>query len=193
MTRRKGRRPVAVRLRRGRRRDLNALVALERQIFASALFAGHLISRASFRRLLNSSTATVIIAEADAQPAGYLLVLYRANSAAARIYSLGVAARFRRRGLAGRLVTAAENDALSRDRTALRLEVRADERGTIGLYEASGYHRVGRATGYYGGRVDALRLEKTLGKGTAPTFMSLSQIICNSSYDHCVPRLTSTA
>ncbi len=155
---------TAVRLRRAARRDLNALVALEREIFAGALFAGHLISRASFRRLLASPTAAFIIAEAGAQPAGYVLVLYRANSPVARIYSIGVAARFRRRGVARGLVTAAERGALRRGRTVVRLEVRADERGTIGLYEASGYHRVGRAPGYYGGRVDALRLEKALGK-----------------------------
>ncbi len=154
----------AVRLRRAARSDLNALVALEREIFAGALFAGHLISRASFRHLLDSPTAAFIIAEAGAQPAGYVLVLYRANSAAARIYSIGVAPRFRRRGVARGLVTAAEKDALRRGRTAMRLEVRADEHGTIGLYEASGYHSVGRAPGYYGGRVDALRLEKALGK-----------------------------
>jgi ribosomal protein S18 acetylase RimI-like enzyme len=155
---------TAVRLRRASRRDLDALVALEREIFATALFAGHLISRASFRRLLESPTAAFIIAEAEARPAGYVLVLYRANTAIARIYSIGVAARFRRRGVARRLVTAAEKDALRSGRTAMRLEVRADERETIGLYEASGYHRVGRASGYYGGRVDALRLEKMLSK-----------------------------
>jgi ribosomal protein S18 acetylase RimI-like enzyme len=92
------------------------------------------------------------------------LVLYRANSGAARMYSIGVARKFRRRGLAGLLLTAAEKDAVRRGRKAMRLEVRADDRGTIALYESSGYRRVGRAPGYYGGRVDALRLEKALGK-----------------------------
>ena len=157
-----GRRTDA-KLRRGRRGDLEALVALEHALFDSRLFAGHLISRASFRRLLDSPRSTLILAEADAQVAGYLLVLYRANSRAARIYSIGVAARFRRRGLARRLVTAAEKDAVKRGRKAMRLEVRADDRGTFSLYESSGYRRIGCAPGYYGGRVDALRLEKTLG------------------------------
>jgi ribosomal protein S18 acetylase RimI-like enzyme len=159
-------------LRRGRRDDLDALVALERELFNSELFAGHLISRASFRRLLDSPSATFIVAEAGeqigaqvgAQVGAYVLVLYRVNSGAARIYSLGVAARFRRRGLARRLVAAAEKDAVSRGRKAARLEVRADDRATIALYASSGYRRIGRAPGYYGGRVDALRLEKTLGK-----------------------------
>lgn len=154
-------------LRRGRRSDLEALFALERELFKSQFFAGHLISRTSFRRLLASPSATFIVAEAGAQigaqVGAYVLVLYRANSPAARIYSIGVAARFRRRGLARSLVAAAEHDAVGRGRKAMRLEVRADDRGTIALYESSGYRRIGRAPGYYGG-VDALRLEKALGK-----------------------------
>jgi [ribosomal protein S18]-alanine N-acetyltransferase len=163
VTRSKARRTDA-KLRRGRRGDLDALVALERELFNSHIFAGHLISRASFRRLLASPSATFIVAEAGAQIAGYLLVLYRANSLHARIYSIGVAARFRRRGLARRLVAAAEKDAVRRGRKAMRLEVRADDRGTIALYTTSGYRSTGRLPGYYGGRIDALRLEKAHGK-----------------------------
>jgi len=151
----------AVKLRRGRRRDLDALDALEREIFKSRLFSGHLLSRASFRRLLASPSATFIVAETDAL-AGYVLVLYRAHSSAARMYSIGVARKFRRRGLARLFVAAAEKDAVRRGRKTMRLEVRADDRGTAALYESSGYRRVGRAAGYYGGRVDALRLEKAL-------------------------------
>ena len=157
-------RQAAVILRRGRRSDLEGLDALEREIFKSRVFSGHLLARASFRRLLVSPNATFIIAAARADAlAGYVLVLYRSKSRAARIYSIGVAAQFRRRGLARRLVTAAENDAVHRGRNAMRLEVRADSRGTIALYQAAGYRCLGRAPAYYG-HVDALRLEKALGK-----------------------------
>jgi ribosomal protein S18 acetylase RimI-like enzyme len=165
-------RSATVKLRRGRRSDLDALVALEHALFDCQFFAGHVIARASFRRLLASPGATFLVAEArkqigaqiGAQVGAYVLVLYRANSGAARIYSIGVAARFRRRGVARSLVAAAEKDAVRRGRKAMRLEVRADDRGTIALYESSGYRRIGRAPGYYDGRVDALRLEKALGK-----------------------------
>jgi ribosomal protein S18 acetylase RimI-like enzyme len=142
------------------------LDALEREIFKSRVFSGHLLARASFRRLLASPSATFIIAAAGAEAdalAGYVLVLYRAKSRAARMYSIGVAAKFRRRGVARRLVVAAEKDAARRGRKAMRLEVRADGRGTIALYEAAGYRCVGRAPAYYGD-VDALRLEKPLDK-----------------------------
>ena len=165
-------RRAAVKLRRGRRSDLDALVALECEIFASRVFAGHIISRAGFRRLLASPSAAFILAQAgikagakaraQRQLAGYILVLYRADSGAARIYSVGVAAPFRRRGLARMLVQAAEKAAIARRRKAMRLEVRADERGTMALYVSSGYRRVGRVPRYYSGGVDALRLEKTL-------------------------------
>jgi ribosomal protein S18 acetylase RimI-like enzyme len=153
---------AAVKLRRARRSDLDGLDALEREIFKSRLFSGHLISRGSFRRLLTSRSATIIIAEAD-ELAGYVLVLYRAHSSAARMYSIGVAVKFRRRGLARTLVAAAEKDAIRRRCAAMRLEVRADSRRTIALYERAGYRCLGRAPGYYG-RVDALRLKKLLGK-----------------------------
>lgn len=154
----------AIKLRGGRRSDLDGLDALEREIFKSRLFSGHLLSRASFRRLLISPSATLIVAEGADELAGYVLVLYRARSSAARLYSIGVAARFRRRGLARNLVRAAEQDAVRRGRNALRLEVRADDRGSIALYESSSYRRIGLASAYYDGRVDALRLEKSLGK-----------------------------
>ena len=164
MTPRKTRRSAAVRLRGGRRGDLDALATLESEIFKSRLFAGHLISRASFRRLLALPSATFIVAEVEAQIGAYVLLLYRINSGAARMYSIGVTAHFRRLGLARLLVAAAERDAVKRGRRAMRLEVRADDSGTIALYESSGYRRIGRAPGYYGGRVDALRLEKALRK-----------------------------
>ena len=157
-------RHAAVTLRRGRRSDLDRLDALEREIFKSRVFSGQLLARASFRRLLASPSATFIIACAEAGAlAGYVLVLYRANSRLARMYSIGVAAKFRRRGLARRLVAAAENDAVRLGCKAMRLEVRADSRGTVALYKAAGYRGIGRAPAYYGD-VDALRLEKPLSK-----------------------------
>jgi ribosomal protein S18 acetylase RimI-like enzyme len=153
---------ASVRLRPGRESDAEALDALEREIFTGRHFMGHLISRASFRRFLASPSATVITAELDQQLSGYVLVLYRSNSSIARMYSIGVAASFRRRGFARQLLAVAEKDAIDRGCTAMRLEVRADDRGALAFYESSGYRCFGRRPGYYGGRVDALRFDKPL-------------------------------
>jgi ribosomal protein S18 acetylase RimI-like enzyme len=153
---------MSVKLRPGRQSDAEALDALEREIFEDRHFAGHLISHASFRRFCDSPSAKLIIVQIDADLSGYVLVLYRSNSGLARMYSIGVAARFRRRGLARKLVAAAEKDAVDRGRKAMRLEVRADDRAALAFYESSGYRCIGRRPGYYGGRIGALRLDKPL-------------------------------
>jgi ribosomal protein S18 acetylase RimI-like enzyme len=155
---------ASVKLRRAEPGDLDGLDALEREIFSSALFAGHLISRGGFRRFLGSEATTIIVAEIAARLSGYVLVLYRSNSRFARMYSIGVARHARRRGLARMLLAAAEKDAIAHGRGAMRLEVRADDRGAIGLYETSGYDHCGRRPGYYAGRVDAVMFEKLLRK-----------------------------
>jgi ribosomal protein S18 acetylase RimI-like enzyme len=157
-----------VKLRRGRSSDLDALVRLEGEVFKSRRFAGHLISKASFRRFLDSANCTVIIAQVGKQIAGYVLVLYRSNFDFARMYSIGVHPDFRRRGIARLLAAAAEADAQRRGRQAMRLEVRADDAGAVSLYETCGYRRFGTRLGYYGGDIDALRFAKTIAKEPHP-------------------------
>jgi ribosomal protein S18 acetylase RimI-like enzyme len=120
------------------------------------------MSRASIRRFLKSRRYTLIVAEIGVHLAGYVLVLYRANSKLARLYSIGIATQFRRKGLARRLLNAAEKEAISRGRTAMWLEVRENDPAALTLYESSGYHSFGKRLRYYGDRVDALRFEKSL-------------------------------
>ncbi|MGB8633193.1 MAG: GNAT family N-acetyltransferase [Xanthobacteraceae bacterium] len=156
------RRAASGKLRTGRHSDAEALDALEREIFKGRHFMGHLISRASFQRFCDSPSAKLIVAQVGGYLSGYVVVLYRSNSSLARMYSIGVAARFRRRGFARRLLAAAEKDAIDRGRKAMRLEVRADDRGALAFYESSGYRGFGRRPGYYGGRVDALCFDKPL-------------------------------
>jgi ribosomal protein S18 acetylase RimI-like enzyme len=149
-------------LRPGRLSDAAALDAFEREIFKGRHFHGHLISRASFRRFCDSPSAKLIIVQVGAHLSGYVLVLYRANSSLARMYSIGVAAGFRRLGFARLLLAAAEKDAIDRGRKAMRLEVRADDRAALAFYESSGYRCFGRRLGYYGDRIDALCFNKPL-------------------------------
>ena len=85
-------RSVPAKLRRGRRSDLAALLALE-----SAVFTVDHLSRRSFRRFLASPNAGLIIAEESGTLAGYALVLYPARSTIARLYSIAVAPHIGRR------------------------------------------------------------------------------------------------
>src|SRR5262249_61812391 len=84
-----------------------------------------------------------------------------------------VDSQFRRRGLARLLSAAAERDAKRRGRKALRLEVRADDRGAVRFYETSGYRHFGKRRRYYGGHVDALRFAKTFTKELPPRSLVL--------------------
>jgi ribosomal protein S18 acetylase RimI-like enzyme len=147
------------RLRAGHPGDLDALVAFERAFFS----ADHQISRRGFRHFISSPKSTLIVADVDGDVAGCALVNYRRNSKRARLYTIAVGAAFQRRGIARRLLAAAEKDAKARGCEAMRLEVREDDAGTIALYESMGYRPFGRRRRYYDGRIDAILFEKALG------------------------------
>ena len=166
---------ASVKLRPGCESDAEALDALEREIFKDRRFTGHLISRASFRRFCDSPSAKLIIGQVGTHLSGYVVVLYRSNSSLARMYSIGVAARFRRRGFARLLLAAAEREAINRGRKAMRLEVRADDRGAFAFYQSSGYRCIGRRPGYYGDTVDALCFDKPLVEQPAGAHESLRE------------------
>jgi ribosomal-protein-alanine acetyltransferase len=150
--------PAAAKLRRGRIGDLDALAALEREFFA----ADHRLSRRSLCHFISSPKSTLIVAEAGESVAGYALVNYRHGSKRARLYTIAVAGAFQRRGIARRLLAAAERSARAHGCGTMRLEAREDDAGAIALYESSGYNRFGRRRRYYDGRVDALLFEKPL-------------------------------
>ena len=150
---------VSVRIRDAEDADLDGLVTLEAQTFASDRMTPR-----SFRRLLGRSTASLRVAtDRRGMLHGYHLVLFRAGSPVARLYSIAVDRVHRGAGTGGRLLADAERVAQSHRRTALRLEVRKDNRAAIGLYEARGYRRIGTYAAYYADRTDAFRYEKALG------------------------------
>jgi len=149
--------PVA-KLRRGRRGDVDALIAIEQ-----AVFTADILSRRSFRHFLAAPGATVVVAEAEGRIAGYALVLYPPRSKHARLYSVAVAPHSGKRGVGPLLLAAAEAEALRRGRRCMRLEVHEHNGRAIARYEKSGYRLFGRHREYYDDRGDALRFEKPLG------------------------------
>src|SRR3954451_24840206 len=65
--------------------DLDDLLRIE-----NAAFASDRIKRSSFRRLIASPTASILVCEHDGECAGYALVLTRAKCRDGRLYSLAV-------------------------------------------------------------------------------------------------------
>lgn len=149
---------AGVAIRKAEDADLDGLSGLEARTFVSDRMAPR-----SFRRLLGRPSAALrVAASKDGRLHGYHLVLFRKGSPVARLYSIAVDRADRGSGIGTRLLADAERVASRHGKTALRLEVRADNRPAIRLYERRGYRRIGRYLAYYADAMDALRYEKTL-------------------------------
>jgi ribosomal protein S18 acetylase RimI-like enzyme len=137
--------------------DIDGLLELENHCFDIDR-----LSRRSFRRFINRKRATLLVAVEDGKLLGYVLVLYRAGTSLARLYSMAVTLDARGRGIGSVLLAAGEKAAMDKDCVAMRLEVREDNRSAIGIYETAGYRHFGRYPDYYEDHADALRFEKAL-------------------------------
>lgn len=144
-------------IRPARKSDVDAIDAVEGSSFDADRF-----SRSALKRLLAAMTAECRVAEVDGKVVGYVCVLFRAGAGVARIYSIAVDPAYRGRGVAQRLIAAAEQTARARGARSLRLEVRASNMAALGLYERAGFTFLERKPGYYQNGEDALRLEKHL-------------------------------
>ena len=149
----------AVHIRRSRPADLDALWDLENQVFETDR-----MSRRSLQRILASPAAVALVAEAAGATVGAAIVLFRANSSIARLYSLAVAPNHTGRGIASALLLAAEKTARAHGSHLLRLEVHEKNHGAIKCYRKAGYHEFGRHHAYYEDRGRALRFEKALSR-----------------------------
>jgi len=155
---------LPAKLRAGRLRDIDALVALE-----NAVFTTDILSRRSFRHFLTVQKSSLIVAEDSGKLAGYALVLYPPRSKLARLYSIAVAPHIPSRGIGPLPLAAAEAAAARRQRRAMRLEVHEHNTRAIARYEKSGYRLFGRRRRYYDDGGDALRFDKPLSGAKSST------------------------
>jgi len=157
----------ASRIRQATTTDIDALDQIEKAVFDSDR-----ISRRSFRTLIDRPTAETIVIEAEGQICGYVMILFRAGAALARLYSLAVAPGHVGKGYGRVLLAAAEEAAMEHDRILLRLEVRESNETAIALYMANSYRRIGRVENYYADGMAALRFEKLLRGHEAPAVLT---------------------
>jgi ribosomal protein S18 acetylase RimI-like enzyme len=144
------------RVRRAVTEDEDALVVLEQRAFR-----GDRLSRAQFRRHLDSDSALVLVCTEQGRLLGDAVLFFRRGTRVARLYSLVTAPESRGRGVARALLAAAEQQARRRG-DELRLEVRVDNRAAIALYEGTGYLRFASRRAYYEDGADAWRYRKLL-------------------------------
>ena len=150
---------ASVRVRRAEASDLDDLVMLELRTFDSDR-----MSRAQYRRHLDSSSALVLVASANHRHfLGTAVVFFRQRSGVARLYSLATQPESRGKGVGTALLEAVETAARQRRCRAVRLEVRSDNHGAIRQYERLGYRRIGALEHYYQDGAHGWRYEKMLG------------------------------
>ena len=154
---------MAADIRPARASDVDALLAIE-----NAAFQTDRLSRNSFRRLIGSPSAAVLVSEAGGRIAGYCIVLFRARSRAARLYSISTASDFAGQGLGRALIEAAERMVAERGKLSLRLEVRQDNERAVAIYLRAGFRPADSKPDYYQDGMTALRMEKPVtGRGPA--------------------------
>lgn len=149
--------PHNIRIRPGRLSDLARLAQIENQVFETDR-----ISPRSFRRFLSGASSSLLVADADGEIAGYVLLLLRAGASVARLYSIATAPQWSDQGVGARLLAAAEAEALAHNRAIVRLEVRETNKTAIRLYGGSGYRQFARQDEYYEDLGNALRFQKIL-------------------------------
>lgn len=146
-----------LRIRSATTADLDALVELE-----FSAFSGDRISQRSWRDLLTSHAATVIVAEQAGVVIGSAVLLANARTSVVRLYSLAVAAEARRQGIAGRLLEEALHRSRQTGASLFRLETRLDNLGAQRLFERAGFVPFERVDGYYEDGAQAIRYQRAL-------------------------------
>lgn len=137
---------------------LDKMVEIEKQCFNIEAF-----SRQQISYLLTDYNTVSLVAKVDSELAGFVILQLenQDDTVFGHIITLNVASKFRRKGVAQRMLLESESILRSRGITECRLEVRQDNSSAIKLYETLGYVEIGLLEGYYG-KKHGLYLKKNL-------------------------------
>ncbi len=140
-----------------RRADLDRVVEIERESFSIPWSRGAFQYEIEQNRVARCWTGRV-----DGAVIGYLCLWEIGEEI--HITNVAVARAWRRQGIARSMLTEILDDARRRGLRMVFLEVRPTNVEALGLYEALGFHVIGRRKGYYYDTgEDALVMEAELG------------------------------
>jgi ribosomal-protein-alanine N-acetyltransferase len=140
-----------------RRADLDRVVEIERESFSIPWSRGAFQYEIEQNRVARCWTGRV-----DGEVIGYLCLWEIGEEM--HITNVAVARAWRRQGIARSMLTEILDDARRRGLRMVFLEVRPTNVEALGLYEALGFHVIGRRKGYYYDTgEDALVMEAELG------------------------------
>jgi [ribosomal protein S18]-alanine N-acetyltransferase len=144
--------------------DADAVVRLEETCLGADAWSRGLVEQGIGATL---PTVTYLVAEVDGAVVGHAVASAAGDDA--ELQRIAVDPAYRRRGLAGELLAAVEEQAAAEGATRLLLEVREDNATAADFYQAQGFEEVGRRRGYYRDGAAAVVLGKKVGRrgGTA--------------------------
>jgi ribosomal protein S18 acetylase RimI-like enzyme len=136
---------------------LDALCELEQKGFIFDRF-----TRSQFRYLLQRANATTLIITESDIPIAAAIMLWRKRSPIGRLYTIVVDPSRQGQGLGQLLLQDCETAAVQRGCERIMLEVRADNKTAIALYERNGFIVERDLPGYYEDGCNGLRMRKLL-------------------------------
>ncbi len=137
--------------------DVDRLAALEIDLFHTDR-----CSKKSLRHLIRHAHVIVARQQDTLQIVGYAILLGRKNSRKMRIYSFGVVAAARNRGLAGEMIAALEKIVELSHCHMLTLEVSDCNTAAVNLYKKHGFEQYGFRLGYYEDGGHAILMRKRI-------------------------------
>jgi ribosomal-protein-alanine N-acetyltransferase len=151
---------VGITLRPYRSNDVDAMHALDVVCFDEPFR----FSRSAMRRFAESKKARVIIAEDDGGLVAFVILDIEDTDEGrfGYIVTLDVSPGYRRKGLAGQLMHAAEREASRAGCLAIVLHVFTGNAPAIHFYEGRGFVQLHRENDFYGRGIDAWVLHKPL-------------------------------
>ncbi|MDA1312269.1 MAG: N-acetyltransferase [Acidobacteria bacterium] len=143
-----------MKLRDYRPADLESISCIEQKCFPAAVAS----SRETLQRMLSGS-ASAIVAETPGGELGGFVVYRKVNRVTGSLLTLDVLPEHRRRGLGGRLVSAAKERLAEMGVEKIRLRVSTDNAAAQVMYERLDFRRVRRDQAFYQDGSDAWVLE----------------------------------
>jgi len=147
----------AIKIRPATPADLQQLLNLENECFNYDR-----LSQRSFKHFLKTSSASLLVSEANDTLTGYGLVLFHRGTSLARIYSLAVDPVHAGQGIGTELMNALETAAIEADNIFIRLEVAENNTIALQLYTNRGYKTTDKIPNYYENGETAIRMERNL-------------------------------
>jgi ribosomal protein S18 acetylase RimI-like enzyme len=150
---------MSITIRQATVRDLDTLWKIEKECFTSEAF-----TKEQLEYLLEASEGVSLIAQINHEIAGFImsLIYSRNKMRVGHVYTIDVLTKYRRRGVASRLLDELERILIDRGVKVCYLEVLLDNVAARKLYEKHGYVEIGQLRDHYGRGVHGIRLKKPL-------------------------------